>query len=178
MPPTKQWRCLQRRHGESRVLLRRLHQRQIDFALAQHAFQVGGVGNDNAHATFREPRLHDRETLQPLRATGGGKADAQRRLHIHLGAQHILTRSLHGVEDLPGVFMEHLTGMGEHHPATVALEQAGPQFLLQFAKSLTQRRLGHVQRPGRGGDAAMLDHGAEVPHALQIHITPICFKPE
>ncbi len=52
-------------------------------------------------------------------------------------------------------------------------EQLYVQRFLKLADGTGQRRLGHIQRLGRRGDTAMIDHREEVEHLADIQISDI-----
>jgi hypothetical protein len=55
-----------------------------------------------------------------------------------------------------------------HQPAAVAFEQAQREVALELVDLPAQRRLSDVERGGRGGERARVEHGHEVGQASQV----------
>ena len=59
--------------------------------------------------------------------------------------------------------------LGELDAARMAPEQEQAELFLELLDLHAERRLGDVERPGRGGEAAVLGHLAEIAELPQLH---------
>ena len=72
-------------------------------------------------------------------------------------------------QDAARVFQQPRSRIGEHHAASIAVEQALPEFDLQLPHLAAQGRLHHGEEGRRAGEAAELRDMAEILELLQIH---------
>ncbi len=81
-------------------------------------------------------------------------------------------------QQLTGRLEERLSRGGEDRPAPDPVEQLDAELSFQPGHALGQRRLGHVQRPGGPGEAAVLDHADDVLDLTEFHRFSLCLGSE
>jgi hypothetical protein len=81
----------------------------------------------------------------------------------------VLTRPLDLLENAARMFEQAFAGLGQHHPAAVAVEQVLSQFDFERADLPAQCGLHDGQEGGSAREAAELRDVHEVPELLQVH---------
>ena len=92
-----------------------------------------------------------------------------------LHVPHAVRHGPQALEHLPAVLVEAPARLGEGHPFVGAQEQGHPQLVLQQGQLAADGGLGHMERPGRSGDAPLLRHGGEIFQLLEVHRRPPYF---
>jgi hypothetical protein len=143
-----------RRHDE----VRPLEQRVLDLQVADLPGGDGGVVRaERGDERDEQPACRDR-----------GRAAHERR---DVAGAQVTGRPLgeFGLGEQPARDLAHRHPAGRgHQPAAVAFEQAQREVALELVDLPAQRRLGDVERGGRGGERARVEHGHEVGQAPQV----------
>src|SRR3954447_22929763 len=142
----------------------------VDLALFQSAYLLHAREFQHVDVEIRVGRMEaaDHPGQRPVQDRAD-EADAEPALVdlAHSSGHHL--QRLCAIQDGEGVLVEEASSVGYPQRAASALDERHAEFLLELLKLAAQRGLGHVQRLGGSGHAALTDCSHKVAEMAQLH---------
>jgi hypothetical protein len=159
------------RHRPERLLVGREHHRSdVELAVEDERLDVVGALlaqlEDDARVRVVELGEEGREERD---ADDGRHADPQPPAPERRELHHLLLHHAHRIEDPLGALEHHAARVGQGDAPPLPEEQRRPELLLERPDRLAHRRLGHVERLARAGEALAPGDLDEVPQGLDVH---------
>ena len=151
------------------------HDAQLELAAEHEVDDLVAVGHAQAQvdAGVVALELGDQHRQQVL--SGAGRSADHHPPAGELTEVHDLDPGLVvEIEDLPGMAVQHLAGVGGRDVASRAVEELGAELALERAHLQAGGRLGDVHELRRQREAALVDNLTEEPQVAEFHNHILC----